>query len=54
MTVVRSLADVPEFGSEAEEAEFWSTHEIGADVLDQMKPVPKGVLPPPDRRPRPS
>ncbi|MGH3086678.1 MAG: CopG family antitoxin [Rubrobacteraceae bacterium] len=44
---VNSLEEIPEFESEAEEAEFWSTHSFGDGLLDEMKPIPEGELPPP-------
>ena len=45
--VLESLDDLPEFKSEAEEAEFWSTHELGQKILDAMGPL-DDVLGPPD------
>ena len=32
--------------TEGEEAEFWSSHSLGQELLDQMEPVPEGLLPP--------
>lgn len=32
--VVRSAEEIPEFESEAEEAEFWSTHSMGGGLLE--------------------
>jgi hypothetical protein len=55
MTVLESWDDLPEFKSEAEEAEFWATHELGPKILDAMGPL-DDVLGPPDpsrRRPAP-
>jgi hypothetical protein len=46
---VNDWSEVPEFDSEAEEAEFWGTHGLGQRLLDQMGPL-DDVLPPP--RPR--
>jgi hypothetical protein len=48
-TILESLDDLPEFRSEAEEAEFWSTHELGQEILDAMGSL-DDVLPPPDSR----
>jgi hypothetical protein len=50
--VIESFDEVPEFASEAEEAEYWSTHSLGEKLLEMMKPVPfdDDELPPP--RPR--
>jgi len=33
MTTVTSWSDVPQFASEAEEAEWWATHEPSAELL---------------------
>jgi hypothetical protein len=46
---INDWSEVPEFASEAEEAEFWGTHGLGPALLDQMGPL-DDVLPPP--RPR--
>lgn len=49
---VNSLDEIPTFASEAEEAEYWSTHSFGDGLLELMQPVPfdDDELPPP--RPR--
>ena len=55
MKVLESWDDLPDFESEAEEAEFWATHELGPQILDAMGPL-DDVLGPPDpsrRRPTP-
>jgi hypothetical protein len=49
---VNSLDKIPRFASEHEEHEFWSTHSLGQPLLDQMKPVEDGSLPPPRLRTR--
>jgi hypothetical protein len=36
MKVLESWDDLPDFVSEAEEAEFWGTHELGPKILDAM------------------
>ncbi|HTE85259.1 MAG TPA: hypothetical protein VK821_11045 [Dehalococcoidia bacterium] len=51
---VNSLFEIPVFGSEAEEAEFWDTHALGPGLLSKMKratslvksigPAPLGLL----------
>lgn len=46
---VHSEDEVPEFSSEAEEAEFWSTHSLGEEMLRELPPDDP-LLPPP--RPR--
>jgi len=53
MNVVHSWDEVPEFASEAEEADYWSTHELGDRLLTEMRPVPDGDLPPARPRTRP-
>jgi hypothetical protein len=52
MIIVTSLDDVPDFGSEAEEAEYWDTHELGGEALEKMGPL-DDILGPPDQRPSP-
>lgn len=37
--------DVPAFSSEAEEAEFWASHELGPEPLSRMELRPEGILP---------
>ncbi len=54
MKVLESLDDLPAFANEAEEAEFWSTHELGEAILDQMSPIGDDEdLPPARPRGRP-
>lgn len=43
---IQSWDDVPDFETEAEEAEFWDTHTLGERLLDRMEAIPDGVLPP--------
>ena len=50
---INSPGEIPEFQSEAEEAEFWATHSLGEGMLERMGPVPEGELPPPRPRTRP-
>lgn len=55
MKVLESWDDLPDFENEAEEAEFWATHELGPEILDAMGPL-DDILGPPDRtrqRPHP-
>lgn len=42
---VNSLEEIPDFESEAEEAEFWSTHSFGDGLLEKMTPIPEGERP---------
>ncbi len=44
--VVRSVEEIPEFESEAEEAEFWATHSMGGELLES-DPQAVAELPPP-------
>ncbi len=53
MKEIQSWDEVPAFSSEADEAEFWSTHGLGEGVLATMGPVPEGVLPQARPRTRP-
>lgn len=53
MKVIHSFDDVPPFATEQEEADFWSTHELGDEILAQMGPLPDGVLPSPRARTKP-
>ena len=46
MIEVQSPEDIPDFPTEASEAEFWATHSFGTGFLDRMGPVPEGLLPP--------
>jgi uncharacterized protein (DUF4415 family) len=45
MKEIQSPEEIPEFASEDEEAEFWSTHSLGEKFLAEMKPVPEEELP---------
>jgi hypothetical protein len=46
MQEIHSLEEIPEFTSEAEEAEFWATHSLGEELLERMEPIPEEILPP--------
>jgi hypothetical protein len=52
-TTIEDWNEVPHFASEAEEAEYWATHELGESLLAGMGPVSEGTLPPPRPRTRP-
>ena len=47
---IGSWDEVPEFGAEKEEVQFWSEHGLGDALLDSMAPPGEEVLPP--ARPR--
>jgi hypothetical protein len=53
MTTVHRLEDIPEFANEDEEADYWATHDLGEEILAQMRPAAEGELPPPRERTRP-
>jgi Protein of unknown function (DUF2281) len=48
---IHQWEEVPDFKSEAEEADFWSTHCLGDELLEQMEPLPEGILPLPRSQP---
>jgi hypothetical protein len=50
--VVETADDIPAFKSEDEEAQFWSTHELGGELLERMGSLGEDVLPPPRTRSR--
>ncbi len=50
---LRDPSEIPENMSEAEEREFWDTHEITEEFLENAEPIPEGILPPPRPRTRP-
>jgi hypothetical protein len=37
---VERREDIPSFKDEAEEAEFWATHDLAGALLEEMQPVP--------------
>ena len=41
-TIIERPEDIPQTMSEAEEAEFWSTHSFSDALLEEMQPVPHG------------
>ncbi len=48
---IQSLAEIPDFETEAEEAEFWGTHSLGEGFFAEVEPITEDDwLPPP--RPR--
>jgi len=53
MISIHSIDEIPAFTSEAEEAEFWATHQIGDDLWGQLPTVPEDDLPPVRPRTRP-
>jgi uncharacterized protein (DUF4415 family) len=50
MKQVNNPSEIPEFKSEEEEHEFWSSHELTDEFFDAAEPIDEGELPPP--RPR--
>jgi len=53
MKEIKSPDEIPEFGTEEEEHEFWSTHSLSEGFFEKAEPIPEGVLPPPRPRTRP-
>ncbi len=53
MKEINSPGEIPENMTEAEEAEFWSTHSLSERFFDEAEPIPEGILPPPRPRTRP-
>jgi hypothetical protein len=47
---VHRLEDIPDFQSEDEEHEFWSTHELGEELLNAAQPLDREGLPPQRKR----
>lgn len=43
LTTVRSWDELPKDMTEAEEDEFWRTHELGDELLDRAGPLPADV-----------
>lgn len=39
LTTVRDLAEIPDFASERQEAEFWDTHTMSDELWDSLPPV---------------
>lgn len=39
LTTIHSWHDVPNFRSESDEAAWWTKHEMGEELLAEMKPV---------------
>lgn len=42
---VASIEEIPEFASEAEEAEFWATHSFGDAMFERAEPITDEELP---------
>jgi hypothetical protein len=47
MKLVRRWSEVPAFASEREEHEFWSTHGLAGEALEQLREDGDPDLPPP-------
>lgn len=46
MREVQNPEDIPQFRSEAEEAEFWAAHSLGDWFFEEAEPVSENILPP--------
>lgn len=47
--IIEHREDIPQFQTEDEEHQFWSTHTLSDALLDEFQPVPEegdGILPP--------
>jgi hypothetical protein len=53
VSIIAKLNEIPSFATEQDEAEYWRTHSLSDELLDQMAPVDTDVLPPPRLRTRP-
>lgn len=47
--VIHDMSDIPEFANETEEHEFWDTHALGDELLEQVPPEDRPEL---DLQPR--
>jgi hypothetical protein len=47
ITRITRIEDIPNFATEAEEADFWSTHSLSDDLLARMQSLTNDGLPPP-------
>ncbi len=47
LITVHSLDDIPDFTTEAEEADFWGTHTLSDELLERASHVEDPLLPPP-------
>lgn len=55
-TTIHDPADIPTFATEAEEADFWATHELGDELFDAaaQDPAAQNLLASLPKRPRQS
>ena len=44
LTVIHSLAEIPQFSTEDEERAFWETHEVSDELAAQAEPLPEDVV----------
>ena len=51
LTLITSLEQIPVFTTEAEEADFWDTHEMSERLWASLPPVPEEELPAPRSNP---
>ena len=52
LTVITNLSQIPDFQSEKEEAEFWATHSLAADLYTpESQTTAEALLPPAQPRP---
>lgn len=46
LTMITSLEEVPQFGSEQEESTYWQTHTFSEELWNSLPPVPEDIMPP--------
>lgn len=44
MKEIKEWSEIPEFDTEDEEREFWDTHSIGAELLDDFDRPARGLM----------
>lgn len=50
---IHSVSDIPDFETEEEEAQFWSTHSLSREMIEAAEPPPPEEMPPVRGRTRP-
>jgi hypothetical protein len=53
LKTIKSWDEVPEFKSEREEHEFWGSHSLSEEMLENFHPPAEGELPPPRPKTKP-
>ncbi len=50
LKTIHSWDEVPEFENEREEHEFWGSHSLSGEMLENFRPPAEGELPPPRKQ----